>query len=167
MKNYFSHLSLSSIDVSKYNNYALSSSDPAPMTTSPVPTSPTPQSPQPMHAPPEALLIASGLDIIKDSIRCFTEYKMCQEHEKTERKRITATLKAITYQIDANKEVYLKEMEKRFEERNKLYDLAHEAQKKALELEDKEMLVICYNLILNVYNKSLTSGSMIDLLGSY
>lgn len=101
----------------------------------------------------ETAVIMGVLDISKEAIRCFTEYEKCKEHEKTERKRIAATLRAIEYQIDAQKEVYLKELDKHYEERNRLYDIAERAQTKALELGDKEMLKLCYNMILDVYNK--------------
>lgn len=114
--------------------------------------------------------IAIGvIDITKESIRCFTEYAKCREHEITERKRISATLKAVQYQIDAQKEVYLKKLEKDFEERNRLYDMAEKTLEIALELGDKEMLQICYNLILDVYTKPYgdSSGMSFILGGLY
>lgn len=93
------------------------------------------------------------LDITKEAIRCFADYSKCKEHEKTERKRIVATLRAIEYQIDAQKVMYIEELNKLFEERNKLYSLAEKVQEKALLDGDKEMLQLCLNFILNVYNK--------------
>lgn len=113
--------------------------------------------------------IAMGVvDITKESIRCFTEYMKCKEHEITERQRINATLQAVQYQINAQKEVYLNELEKNFEERNRLYDMAEKTQQKALELGDKEMLQLCYNLILNVYTKACgNNGGMPSLLGGF
>lgn len=118
------------------------------LVTSPQPSMPIPITPQ------EAALMGV-LDITKEAIRCFTEYAKCKEHEKTERKRIAATLRAIEYQIDAQKEVYFKEMSMQYEERNRLYDLAEKAQERAFELNDIEILKICYNMILNVYNKPI------------
>ena len=56
------------------------------------------------------------LDITKETIRCFTEYAKCKEHEETERKRISYALRAIIYQIDAQKETYLKYLDKTYEE---------------------------------------------------
>lgn len=116
------------------------------LATSPQPSMPIPITPQ------EAALMGV-LDITKEAIRCFTEYAKCKEHEMTERKRIAATLKAIEYQIDAQKKVYLKEMDKQYEERNRLYDVAEKAQVIALDRGDIEMLKTCYNFILDVYNK--------------
>lgn len=149
MKDYFSDLpqqyNLSQVD--GQNKSAPSSQTSSPMS---IPTS------------PEGVVF----DITKETIRCFTEYAKCKEHEKTERKRIAATLRAIEYQIDEQKQVYLKELDKQYEERNRLYNMVEEAQKKALELGDKEMLKMCYNLILNVYNKPIGSNGTFQALSS-
>lgn len=102
------------------------------------------------------------MDITKETIRCFTDYAKCKEHEKTERKRIANTLRAIEYQIDAQKEVYIKELDKQYDERIMLYNMAEKVQEKALSLCDKEMLKLCYNLILNVYNKPISSNHTIS-----
>jgi len=115
----------------------------------------SPQLSMPIPVPPQTAAIMGVIDITKEAIRCFTEYAKCKEHEKTERKRIAATLRAIEYQIDAQKEVYLKEMSMQYEERKRLYDMAEKAQEMALELNDIEMLKTCYNMILNVYNKPI------------
>lgn len=128
--------------------------DDAPQPSVPVPTS------------PEAAALMGILDITKETIRCFTEYAKCKEHEKTERKRITATLRVMEYQISAQKEAYLKNLDKQYEERNRLYDMAEKTQEKALELGDKEMLKICYNLILNVYNKPIDFNGTTPALNS-
>jgi len=85
---------------------------------------------------------------------------------KKRKESILLLLRAIEYQIDAQKQVYLKELDKQYEERNRLYDMAEKVQEKALELGDKEMLKICYNLILNVYNKPTGSiGTSPALIG--
>ncbi len=107
---------------------------------------------------PEAALIEGAIDITKETIRCFTEYAKVREHEVTERKRIAATLRAIKYKTDAQKEMYLKELSYRFDERNRLYDLAEKAQEKALECGDMEMLRLCYDFILNIYNRPVGMG---------
>ena len=135
-------------------------------TPAPVPQqAPTPTAPAVVPLSPEVAVVMGVVDITRESIRCFTDYAKCREHEKTERKRIAATLRAIQYQIDAQKEVYLKELEKQYEERKRLYDMAEKAQEKALAIGDKEMLQLCYNLILNVYNKPVGSnGAMPSLL---
>lgn len=92
------------------------------------------------------------LDITKETMRCFTDYAKCKEHEKTERKRILATLKAIELQINSQKEAFLKMLDKHYEERNKLYALAEDVMQKALMENDKELLLYCCNFILNIYN---------------
>lgn len=92
------------------------------------------------------------LDITKETIRCFTDYAKCTEHEKTERKRILATLKAIELQINSQKEAFLKMLDMHYEERNKLYTLAEDVMQKALMENDKELLIYCCNFILNIYN---------------
>lgn len=104
---------------------------------------------------PETMIVMGCLDLTKEAINCLTDYAKCREHEKTERKRITEAFKAIKYQIDAQKEVYLAELEKRYEERFKLYDMTLKAQEVALETSDKEMLMMCYDFILEVYNDSV------------
>lgn len=119
---------------------------------------PSPQLSMLIPVPPQAAALGGVLDITKQAIRCFTEYAKCKEHEKTERERIAATLRSIEYQIDAQKEVYLKEMDKQYEERNKLYDSAEKAHEIALNSGDKEMLKIYYNFILNIYNKPIESN---------
>lgn len=145
MKDYFSNLP------QQYNTSRADGQD-KPVATSQSSTL------MPIPITPEAIIVTGVLDITKEAMRCFTEYAKCREHEKTERKRIAATLRAIEYQIDAQKQVYLKEMDKQYEERNRLYDMLEKTQEKALELSDKEMLKICYNMILNIYNKPIGSN---------
>lgn len=153
MKDYFSNLPQQYNSSSNENN-----SKPA--------TPSQPSSPMHIPTPPDVTVLMSVVDITKETIHCFTDYAKCKEHEKTERKRITATLKAIEYQIDAQREVYIKELDKQYEERNRLYSMAEKAQEKALSIGDKEMLQLCYNLILNVYNKPVgTNGTIPFLLG--
>lgn len=146
MKDYFVDLSKNNEEYSIKNSLDISTSN-----ATPVPISMT----------SGVDVVVGVLDLAKESIRCFTEYSKCKEHEITERKKINATLRAIQYQIDAQKEVYLKELERNFEERNRLYDMAEKTQERALALGDIEMLKICYNYILNVYNAPYsTKGSM-------
>ena len=147
MKDYFVDLSKNNEKYSMKNSLDLSTSNATP-------------APIPMTSGID--VVVGVLDLTKESIRCFTEYSKCKEHEITERKKINATLRAIQYQIDAQKEVYLKELDRNFEERNRLYDMAEKTQERALALGDIEMLQTCYNFILNVYNTPYsTKGSMI------
>lgn len=129
----------------------------------PVPPS-QPSDPMPIFTSPEVAIVMDVVDITKETIRCFTDYAKCKEHEKTKRKRIVAILRAIEYQIDAQKEVYLKELDKQYEERNRLYSMAEKIQEKALDIGDNEMLQLCYNLILNVYNKPVGSNGVLPSL---
>lgn len=108
---------------------------------------------------PEVAIINAVSDITTTSIKCFTDYQKCLEHEITERKKIAATLQAIVSQINANKEMFLAQLENDFSERNRLYDLAEKSQEKALELGDKEMLGICYNFIINIYNNPASKNA--------
>ena len=92
-------------------------------------------------------------DTAKEAMSLMNDYMKCKEEQITERKRISSALKIITKQIEANKEMYLMGIEKYYEERHKLYDIANESLKKASETGDMEMLKCTYNFILNVYSQ--------------
>ena len=94
------------------------------------------------------------VDITQEITRCFTDYAKCKEHEKTERKRILATLKAIELQIDFQKEAFLKLLDKHYEERSKLYASVENWAQKALMEKDTEVLKICCDLISTIYNSN-------------
>lgn len=94
------------------------------------------------------------VDITKETMRCFTDYAKCKEHEKTERKRILATLKAIELQIDFQKEAFLKILDKHYEERSKLYALVQDGLQKALMEKDTEVLKVCCDFITTIYNSN-------------
>lgn len=98
-------------------------------------------------------------DVTTTTIQCFTDYLKCWQHEKTERKRIMACLEAVKYRIDAQKEVYIAELNKNYAERERLYNLAEKVINKALEHNDQDMLRLTYNFILNVYNNGPTSNT--------
>lgn len=100
----------------------------------------------------EALVIGEAFGVIKEGINCLTEYAKCREHEITERRRISAQLRAVNNLIAANKEIYLKTIEEQFKERRERYEIADEVIKKALEYKDKEMIRDAYNFILNIYH---------------
>ena len=111
--------------------------------------------PNPDPSPiPQAVLIEVAIDIAKESLQCFTDYLKCKEHETTERQRIRANLKSITEEISTKKEMYIKTIETNFAERKELYSKADESLKKAVEVQDVEMLKCIYNYILNVYSGS-------------
>ena len=103
---------------------------------------------------PETAAIMGVVEITKESIRCYTEYLKCKEHEVTERKKINAQLKIMEYQINARKESYLKHLACDHEERMRLFEIAEKAQEVALKVGDLEMLKIACNQLLNVYTAS-------------
>lgn len=106
-----------------------------------LPTIPdTPQGSNMPPTSPEGTAIMGALEIAKEVTRCYTDYVKCREHEITERKRIMATLKAMKYCVDAQKEIFLKQLELEYEERNRMYDSIEMAQKVALETNDRELL---------------------------
>lgn len=159
MKDYFSDSSEQySLSVYEGDNKAVQTTQDSHADQNPIPV------PTSVGSELGAALLMSVPEMIKETIRCFTDYAKCKQHEETERKRITAQLKAIEYQINAQKEVYLKELEIRYEERNRLYSMAEKSQEKALVDGDKEMLKICYNLILNVYNSGANDVNALKLL---
>lgn len=113
-----------------------------------------PQIPVPVPSTPEAVVVGAMVDIAKESMRCFTDYLKCKEHEVTERIRIKAALSAITEKINAQKEMYIKTIETNYTERKELYNKADQALKYAVEMHDLDMLKCTYNYILSVYNGS-------------
>ena len=122
----------------------------------------TPRNPQGSNIPvssPEGAAIMCAVEITKELTRCYTDYAKCKQHEITERKRITATLKAMQYYIDAQKEIFLVQIEKEYEERNRLYDALALAQKKAMEDNDREMLKDIMYCMIQVFQSPLKAGS--------
>ena len=101
------------------------------------------------------------IKLVKESIHCYSEYAKTVEHEHTERKRIIANLKALKYQIDAQKELYLKALEMYYEERKMLFDVLKESIRKATENGDKETLTISGYLLIDLYK--INSGNPISL----
>lgn len=133
-------------------------------TTNQIPT----PSPVPTPTSPELIAINAVLDIAKESMRCFTDYMKCKEHEITERQRIRACLSAVIEKIGAQKDMYIKTIEKNYAERKELYTKADAALQKALELQDIDMLKCTYNYILTVYNGSGNSTVQLanDFMGN-
>ncbi len=109
----------------------------------------------------DELIIAEGIkDITKEAMQCFKEYSMCREQEITERQRIKAQLGAINHIIDANKEIYLKQIESNMEERKELYHSAQGIIEKASEDGDVEMLKIALDFVFAVYQKTPQLGEV-------
>ena len=109
----------------------------------------------------EEAVVNGAIDVTKHAIQCLTEYMECKEHEKTERKRIVAELKATIHRIDAQKEVCLQLLNYEHEEKMHLYSLLEESQRKALEIGDHEMLRMCYDVLLQIYIRP--AGQKIDM----
>ena len=109
---------------------------------------------QELNISPEVAIIDEVGDIIKESIKCLNDYAKCKAHEVTERQRINSCLRAINHQIDANKEVCLKYIESRFEERKKIYSMVEACITSAIKNNDNVMLENTYKFILNIYNGS-------------
>lgn len=110
---------------------------------------------------PAVVVAQMATEIGKEAMSLMNDYMKCKQVQITERKRISAALKIITKQIESNKEMYLTGIEKYYEERHKLYDMANESLKKATETSDMEMMKFTYNFILTVYNQG---DSKLDML---
>ncbi|MDF2892044.1 MAG: hypothetical protein K0R80_2411 [Clostridia bacterium] len=99
---------------------------------------------------PEVLVIEAVVDITKESIRCFTDYMKCREHEVTERHRITAQLKAINEAINAKKEMYIATLEKNHDKIKEAYAMGNMVVKSALETGNTEMVRETYKFIISM-----------------
>lgn len=107
-----------------------------------------------------ALAVKAATDITKEAMNCFKEYAMCREQEVTERKRIRAQLQAVNHWIDANKEIYLKQIETGAEERKMMYKAVEGVIEKATKEQDLEMLKLAMNFMLTVYQKAPELGQV-------
>ena len=110
--------------------------------------------PLPIPGSPEAMVIGVVTELIDTSIKCFTEYQMCKQHEETERRHIAAELRATLVKIETAKELYKDIIIGSFAEREGLYNRAMKSVDLALKLNDLEMLKTSYNFILSVYEKA-------------
>lgn len=102
----------------------------------------------------ETMPFLATIDILKESIRCYADCEKVIEHEHTERKRIIATLKSLKYQIDANKEICLKEIDKYYEDRKMFFTSIEKVIDYAIKIGDKEMLMNASECLLTLYNSS-------------
>lgn len=113
------------------------------------------------------IAIEQAADVTKEAMHCFKEYAMSREQEITERKRIRAQLQAITCVINANKEICLKEIETKAEERKQLYHAVEGVIDKASKESDIEMLKVALDFMLTVYQKAPQIGEMnLNLIGT-
>lgn len=111
----------------------------------------------------ENVVTIETIGLIKETIRCYSEYAKTVEQERTERKRIIANLKVIKYQIDAQKEVCLKALDKHYEERRVLFEDIRSAIRKATEDGDKEMLMLSGNLLLSLYDSKANNQILLGV----
>lgn len=107
-----------------------------------------------------AIAVKAATDITKEAMHCFEEYAKCREQEVTERKRIRAQLQAVNHWIDANKEIYLKQIETGAEERKMMYKAVEGVIEKATKEQDLEMLKVAMNFMLTVYQKAPELGQV-------
>lgn len=101
-------------------------------------------------AVPQAIVIDAVLDIVKESIQCFTDYMKCREQEKTERLRIVEQLKAFNNAIEAQKEVYIDALEKNHDKVKRAYEMGNMVVKSALETGNMDMVKETYRFIIAI-----------------
>lgn len=105
---------------------------------------------------PEAMeqaIIEKTIDVVKETTRCFTEYSQCKEREKSERKKISAQLRAYLKKVDAIKEVELAKIRFTHEERMKLLDAANSALEIAKQNGDTRIVRMTFEFINETLNK--------------
>jgi hypothetical protein len=108
----------------------------------------------------DEMVLVTG--IIKEVTKCFKEYMITVEHEKTERYRIRANLEAKIRQIDASKELLLSFLNTQYLERIRLYNIAEKVINIAIANNDNEMVKTSMIFIQNIYE----SGDKNKLMGN-
>ena len=101
----------------------------------------------------EQAIIEKTIDVIKETTRCFTEYSQCKEREKSERKKISAQLRAYLKKVDAIKEIELAKIRFTHEERMKLLDTANRALEIAKQNGDSRIVKMTFEFINVTLNK--------------
>jgi imidazoleglycerol phosphate dehydratase HisB len=99
---------------------------------------------------PQTIVVGAVIDIVKESIVCFTDYMKFKQQETTERQRIRDMLKAITLQIEANKEVTIKALDDQHEKFKMVMDHANQALEMAKEERDTEMVKSTFEFIIQM-----------------
>jgi len=77
----------------------------------------------------KATVISGIFDIVKESVRCHTEYKMLKEEQKTERDRIKAEYKVLHKKICARHEQLMTIIHNSHQEKMEELNYRHEMQK--------------------------------------
>jgi len=101
----------------------------------------------------EQAIIEKTIDVIKETTRCFTEYSQCKEREKSERKKISAQLRAYLKKVDAIKEIEWGEIRLTQEETMKLLDTANRALEIAKQNGDSRIVKMTFEFINVTLNK--------------
>ncbi|MCD8503249.1 MAG: hypothetical protein LRY71_18330 [Bacillaceae bacterium] len=110
---------------------------------------------------PATVLAGSAVAIIKESIRCLTDYSKCREQEITERKRIAQQLKGFTEAIKAHKEFFTDSLANNQIKMEQAYDLANKVMKEALEQGNTEMVKETFNFIIAISQESAKEAEQI------
>lgn len=108
---------------------------------------------------PNPLIIAEAGKIVNELIVTYGRYKETQEKEKTERIRIRATLLALTKKIESETQIFQLFLEKRFEERHRLYDMAENLMKLGMKEKDSDLINSAINLIKFTYCEDPLNGN--------
>ncbi len=101
----------------------------------------------------EEIIIEKSIEVIKETTRCFTEYSECREREKSERKRISAQLRAYLKKVDAIREVELEKIKFTHEERMSLLNAADKALEIAKQNGDVRIVKMTFEFINETLNK--------------
>lgn len=101
----------------------------------------------------ETMILKESVDVIKETIRCFTEYSQCREREKSERKRIAAQLRAYLKKVEAIKEIELAKIKFTHEERMRLLDAADKSLEIARQNGDIRILKLTFEFINVTLNR--------------
>jgi signal transduction protein with GAF and PtsI domain len=114
---------------------------------------------------PTEILVGGALDIVKESIRCFTDYMKCREQEESERRRIAAQLRAINNAIDAQRESYFETLEKNHANVMEAYKMGNEVIKEAFKTGQMEMVKETYQFIIAI--SSVTGNQTSAILDNF
>ena len=97
----------------------------------------------------EALIADVVVKTITEVANIMNDYAKCRQEQITERQRIRAQLKAVTAQIQADKEKYIYAIDKFYEDKNRFYDIMEQALKNCEKCGDIEMMKVIYDGFFN------------------
>lgn len=105
------------------------------------------------------LVVAEAGKIVNELIVTYGKYKETQEKEKTERVRIRATLLALTKKIEAETQSFNFYLEKRFEERHRIYAMAEGLMQHGMKEKDSDLINSAIALIKSTYSQDPLNGN--------